>query len=68
MWFSSYNLFEGANIHYIVHRYVNSYWYFALDHYNHARWLSVHIYDLLALPQNTLQLDKFFKDGYFTFL
>ena len=42
-------------------------WYFALDHYNYARWLSVHIYDLLALPQNSLQLHKFFMDGYFTF-
>ena len=42
-------------------------WYFALDHYNYARWLSVHIYDLLALPQNLPQLHKFFMDGYFTF-
>ena len=26
-------------------------WYFALDHYNYAKWIVVHIYDLLALPQ-----------------
>ena len=42
-------------------------WYFALDHYNYARWLSVHIYDLLALPQNLPQLHKFFMDGYLIF-
>ena len=42
-------------------------WYFALDHYNYARWLSFHIYDLLALPQNSSQLHRFFIDGYFTF-
>ena len=41
--------------------------YFALDHYNYARWLSVHIYDLLTLPQNSPQLHKFFMDEYFTF-
>ena len=35
--------------------------------YNYARWLSIHIYDLLALTQNSPQLHKFFKDGYFTF-
>ena len=42
-------------------------WYFALDHYNYAIWLSVRIYDLLALSQNSPQLHKFFTDGYFTF-
>ena len=26
-----------------------------------------YIYDLLALPQNSPQLHKFFEDGYFTF-
>ena len=34
-------------------------WYFTMDHYNYARWLSVHIYDLLSLPQNSLQLHSF---------
>ena len=42
-------------------------WCFALDNYNYSRWLSVHIYDLLALPQNSPQLHKFFMDRYFTF-
>ena len=42
-------------------------WYFVLDHYNYARWLSVHIYDLLALPQNLPQLHQFFMDGCLTF-
>ena len=37
-------------------------WFFALDHYNYARWLTVHIFHLLSLPithpdvyQNTLK-------------
>ena len=42
-------------------------WYFPLGHYNYAGWLSVHIYDLLALSQNSPQLHKFLTDGYFTF-
>ena len=42
-------------------------WYFALDHYHYARWLSVHLYDLLALPQYSPRLYNIFKDGYFTF-
>ena len=42
-------------------------WYFVLDHYNYTRWLSVYIYDLLALPRNSSQLHKFFMDGYCTF-
>ena len=42
-------------------------WYFSLDNYNYARWISVHIYDLLALPQYSPQLHRLFMDGYFTF-
>ena len=42
-------------------------WYFALDCYNYARWLLVHIYDMLPLPQNSPQLHKSFMDGCFTF-
>ena len=38
-----------------------------MDYYNNAIWLSVHIYDLLALSQNLLQLHKFFMDRCFTF-
>ena len=25
-------------------------WFFALDHYTYARWLTVHVFDLLTLP------------------
>ena len=25
-------------------------WFFALDHYNYARWLTVYVFDLLSLP------------------
>ena len=49
----------------LLHKLIH--WYFALDHYDHTRWLWVHIYDLLALPQNSTQLHNFFMDGYFTF-
>ena len=30
-------------------------YFFALDHYNYARWLSIHIQDLLELDEFTLQ-------------
>lgn len=42
-------------------------WYYALDLFNYARWLSFPNYDLLALSQNSQQLHKFFMDGYLTF-
>ena len=48
-----------------LHKFIR--WYFPMDHYNYARWLSVYTYDLLALPQNSPQLHKFFMDGYLTF-
>ena len=35
-------------------------WYFTLDHYNYARWLSVHLFDLVCLPYTC-------PDGFFTF-
>ena len=38
-----------------------------MDYYNYAIWLSVHICDLLALSQNSVQLHKFFMDRYFSF-
>ena len=28
----------------------HSKWFFALDHYNYARWLTVHVFDLLSVP------------------
>ena len=40
--------------------------YFALDHYDCAGWLSVHIHDLLAVTQSSPQLHNFFMDVYFT--
>ena len=31
-------------------------WYFALDHYNYARWISVHLFDLLSLEKTSPHL------------
>ena len=42
-------------------------WYFSMDHFNYARWISVHLHDLYSLPENSPQLHKYFMDGYFTF-
>ena len=25
-------------------------WFFALDHYNYARWIAIHVFDLISLP------------------
>ena len=36
-------------------------WFFSLDHYNYARWLSVHIRDIERLPPSILQ--EFAQNG-----
>ena len=42
-------------------------WMFALDHFNYARWLSVHLYDLLSLSRHSPQLHQSFMNGHFVF-
>ena len=42
-------------------------WFFALDHPNYSRWLSVHLLDLLQLKYNFPQLYNHFNNGQFTF-
>ena len=44
---SKFRLYVGL-LHKLIH------WYFALDHYNYAGYLSFHNFDLLALPLNSL--------------
>ena len=40
-------------------------WFFVFDHYNYARWLSVHIQDLLSWPITCPQLYQEFERGNF---
>ena len=40
-------------------------WFSIFDHYNYARWLSVHIQDLLSLPITCPQLYQEFERGNF---
>ena len=41
-------------------------WFFSLDHYNYASWLSVHFYDMNMLPKTNLDLnDAFINEGNF---
>ena len=40
-------------------------WCFTLDHSNYARWLSVHIRDMLNLENKHPELYKNFTEGYF---
>ena len=42
-------------------------WYFALDHYHYARWIAVHLHDLVSLPQTSPYLYNCFLEGYFAF-
>ena len=42
-------------------------WFFALDHYNYACWLSVHLFDLLSLENSLPDIYQNFKDGHFSF-
>ena len=41
-------------------------WFFALDRTNYARWLSIHVQDLLTLPTSLPELLKQFQAGKFT--
>ena len=39
-------------------------WFFSLDYYNYASWLSVHFYDMNMLPKTNLDLnDAFINEG-----
>ena len=40
-------------------------WFFALDHMHYARWLSVHLRDMLALPDRHPQIAEEFRNGKF---
>ena len=40
-------------------------WIFIIDHYHDARWISVHIQDLMSLPITYPQLDQEFQRGNF---
>ena len=41
-------------------------WAFILDHYHYARWLPVHVRDMLSLQNKHSDLYKQFADGFFT--
>ena len=41
-------------------------WFFALNHYNYACWLSVHLLDMHALPQTAPDVAGKFNEGFFT--
>ena len=41
-------------------------WAFILDHYNCARWLPVHVRDMINLQDKHPVLYKQFADGFFT--
>ena len=40
---------------------------FALDHYNYAKWVSVHLIDIYQLHINCPDIHEYFKDGSFSF-
>ena len=42
-------------------------WYFTLDHYHYARWVSVHLYDLIHLHINCPDVSVAFVSGMFCF-
>ena len=41
-------------------------WFFALNHQNYARWLSVHLLDMRTLPQTAPEVACKFNEGFFT--
>ena len=42
-------------------------WCFIMDKYNYARWLTVHIFELITMHVNHLEVYKNFKKGFFSF-
>ena len=42
-------------------------WYFALDHYNYSRWLSVHLFDLANLEVDHPDVYVCFTEGFCSF-
>ena len=40
-------------------------WFFALDHYHYARWLSIHWYDMTTLNDTNLEIAEAFSKGSF---
>lgn len=40
-------------------------WFFAMDHTNYARWLSIHLYDMLDLPRTNPTVNQYFDAGRF---
>ena len=42
-------------------------WYYACDHYHYARWVTVHLQNLVNSPTTSLYLYKCFSDTYFNF-
>ena len=41
-------------------------WFFALDHTNYARWIPVHLRDMVALPKTHPDVYREFNAGHFT--
>ena len=40
-------------------------WFFALDHTNYSRWLSVHLVDMFQLEEINTDIATAFKNGMF---
>ena len=40
-------------------------WFFALDHTNYSRWLSVHLVDMFQLKEINTDIATAFKNGMF---
>ena len=40
-------------------------WFFSIDHTNYARWLSIHLYDMLELPKTNPIVNEYFEAGRF---
>ena len=40
-------------------------WFFVFDHPNYARWLSIHLYDIMTLPECHPDIFEAFKQGKF---
>ena len=42
-------------------------WFFALDHTNYARWLTIHVFDLISLPTTHPDVYQQILKGFFSY-
>ena len=65
--FYVHSIFEGNSKLYVEVMYKLLSWYFIYDHYNYARWLTIHWFDLYTIQTKYPDVYDFLSKGNFSF-